>query len=116
MWMAKVRPEETPVEIIQFPTISEQKMLSLTNIHTNDATEKPFEIDMLVTSDNKISGLKMFENEDPEAIKRIDTRKPFVHTVEPGQSLYGIARQYGITIDDLQAWNKIPEEKTVTDN
>ena len=110
MWMARVRPEETPVEIIQFPTISEHKMLSLANIHTNEATEKPLEIDMLVTSDNKVSGLKMFENEEPEAIKRIDTRKPFVHTVVPGQSLYGIARQYGITIDDLQAWNKIPEE------
>jgi len=29
------------------------------------------------------------------------------HTVEPGQTYYSISRQYGVTVDELLAWNKL---------
>lgn len=33
------------------------------------------------------------------------------HTVQKGETLYGIARQYGISVDDLKRWNSIAENE-----
>ena len=29
------------------------------------------------------------------------------HTVSKGETLYGLSKQYGVTVDDLKAWNNL---------
>lgn len=41
---------------------------------------------------------------------RIKTKDGIIHTVGERQTLYSIAKQYGVTVDDLKAWNKINEK------
>ena len=33
--------------------------------------------------------------------------EPMIYRVRRGDSLYGIARKYGTTVDELKAWNKL---------
>ena len=35
-------------------------------------------------------------------------RRPVYHTVLRGEALELIARQYNVTVEDLQAWNDLP--------
>jgi LysM repeat protein len=37
-------------------------------------------------------------------------RSPTVHVVKPGETLYRISRQYGITVDKIRKWNKLPDD------
>jgi LysM repeat protein len=37
-------------------------------------------------------------------------RSPAVHTVKPGETLYRISRQYGVTVDKVRKWNKLPDD------
>ncbi|MGB9561696.1 MAG: LysM peptidoglycan-binding domain-containing protein, partial [bacterium] len=37
-------------------------------------------------------------------------REKFEHIVKKGESLYSIARQYGVSIDDLVEWNELPSD------
>ncbi len=52
------------------------------------------------------------EDEQPSA-QVVEPEKPqpdaAVHIVQPGEGLYGIARQYGVTVADLMAWNKLTD-------
>jgi len=41
---------------------------------------------------------------------RTRTKEGVVHTVGEKQTLYSIARQYGVTVDDLKKWNSIDEK------
>ena len=38
------------------------------------------------------------------------TRSPAVHVVKPGETLYRISRQYGVTVDKVRKWNKLPDD------
>jgi outer membrane murein-binding lipoprotein Lpp len=35
---------------------------------------------------------------------------PTVHVVKPGETLYRISRRYGITVDKIRKWNKLPDD------
>jgi LysM repeat protein len=35
------------------------------------------------------------------------------HRVRAGESLYGISRRYGVTIEELRRLNKLPQEATI---
>jgi len=37
-------------------------------------------------------------------------RSPTVHVVKPGETLYRISRRYGITVDKIRKWNKLPDD------
>jgi hypothetical protein len=37
-------------------------------------------------------------------------RSPAVHVVKPGETLYRISRQYGVTVDKVRKWNKLPDD------
>jgi nucleoid-associated protein YgaU len=37
-------------------------------------------------------------------------RSSTVHTVKPGETLYRISRQYGVTVDKVKKWNKLPDD------
>jgi LysM repeat protein len=33
-----------------------------------------------------------------------------IHVVKPGETLYRISRRYGVKIDTLRKWNKLPDD------
>jgi LysM repeat protein len=37
-------------------------------------------------------------------------RSSAVHTVKPGETLYRISRQYGVSVDKVRKWNKLPDD------
>jgi LysM repeat protein len=38
------------------------------------------------------------------------TRSPTVHVVKPGETLYRISRRYGVMVDKVRKWNKLPDD------
>lgn len=36
-----------------------------------------------------------------------DTPAPRTHEVRPGETLYALSRQYGVTVDELRSWNRL---------
>ncbi len=37
-------------------------------------------------------------------------RSPVVHVVKPGETLYRISRRYGVTVNEVKKWNKLPDD------
>jgi hypothetical protein len=37
-------------------------------------------------------------------------RSPAVHIVKPGETLYRISRQHGVSVDKIRKWNKLPDD------
>ena len=37
-------------------------------------------------------------------------RSPMVHVVKPGETLYRISRRYGVAVDMIRKWNKLPDD------
>jgi len=37
-------------------------------------------------------------------------QSPTVHIVKPGETLYRISRQHGVTVDKVRKWNKLPDD------
>ena len=37
-------------------------------------------------------------------------RSPTVHVVKPGETLYRISLRYGVTVDRVRKWNKLPDD------
>jgi len=35
---------------------------------------------------------------------------PNIHVVKPGETLYRISRRYGVKVDTLRKWNKLPDD------
>ena len=33
-----------------------------------------------------------------------------IHVVKPGETLYRISRRYGVKVDTLRKWNKLPDD------
>jgi hypothetical protein len=49
------------------------------------------------------------ERERQEAIAlAVNTRRPVYHTVQRGEALESLARQYNVTVEQLQEWNRLP--------
>lgn len=38
------------------------------------------------------------------------TQASNVHVVKPGETLYRISRKYGITVDNIRKWNRLPDD------
>jgi hypothetical protein len=37
-------------------------------------------------------------------------RSPTIHVVKPGETLYRISRKYGVTVEKVRKWNKLPDD------
>jgi LysM repeat protein len=37
-------------------------------------------------------------------------RSSSAHVVKPGETLYRISRKYGITVDNIKKWNRLPDD------
>ena len=54
--------------------------------------------------------------EEPAAASQTDSlaaapsRSPTIHIVKPGETLYRISRKYGVRVETLRKWNKLPDD------
>jgi LysM repeat protein len=53
--------------------------------------------------------------EDPAMPKQAESlqggmQSPTLHIVKPGETLYRISRQHGVTVDKVRKWNKLPDD------
>jgi FOG: LysM repeat len=47
----------------------------------------------------------------PPADLQMDAKVgPNIHVVKPGETLYRISRRYGVKVDTLRKWNKLPDD------
>ena len=64
-------------------------------------------------ADGITNGMTLFfpvENQDASAVNTAKALSANVHVVEQGETLYGLAKRYGVTIDDLIALNPDAEK------
>ena len=84
----------------------EEKNLNLTSDKTVAApvtiakAKKEISIPVVVENTTETTSL-------PKVIKCKDVATKDFHVIQQGESLYGIARRYGVRIDQLQAWNNM---------
>ena len=52
------------------------------------------------------------EGKDESAMESMTETKTggTIHVVKPGETLYRISRRYGVTVDKIKKWNKLPDE------
>lgn len=48
-----------------------------------------------------------FENASAFSFPDLDKGSPIYHQVKPGESLFRVARQYGVRVDQLREWNHL---------
>ena len=69
---------------------------------------------MLDTADQSASahGKAADVSAAPESIDSLlkDVGSSTVHVVKPGETLYRISRQHGVTVDKVRKWNKLPDD------
>jgi membrane-bound lytic murein transglycosylase D len=49
---------------------------------------------------------------DPSSSK--PTSSQLTHTVSPGETVFGISKKYGVTMDQLKNWNKIGSQNIIS--
>jgi LysM repeat protein len=47
---------------------------------------------------------------EPRESLQGSVRSPTIHVVKPGETLYRISRKYGVTVDKVRKWNKLPDD------
>jgi hypothetical protein len=51
------------------------------------------------------------ESSPPSSEMHMDAKSgPNIHVVKPGETLYRISRRYGVKVDLLRKWNKLPDD------
>jgi hypothetical protein len=51
------------------------------------------------------------ESSAPPPDMQMDAKsEPNIHVVKPGETLYRISRRYGVKVDTLRKWNKLPDD------
>lgn len=47
--------------------------------------------------------------ERPEPVSAPSTTEPLVHRVAPGETLFRLSQNYGVSVEDLRKWNNLPD-------
>jgi membrane-bound lytic murein transglycosylase D len=125
LWLQKVRPSSSPVEVITIPKSPEKRV---TEVAAQTTQNIPQQTEGVKVVDLTLSEKKEKETVIPQTIEEVGTQpteneefKPnipvqihqvnnYTHTVTNGENFYSIARKYNISVNDLWAWNKMNKE------
>lgn len=121
IWLQKKRPASRPPEYQQMPASPDTSTPELTQTE-NTAPTAPATILTAPTnsqvSPDTVAALDRADSvgtsePDSNALPDTSWTEPVenlkLHIVKPGQSYYSIARQYGVTVKQLYAWNNLSE-------
>ncbi len=127
LWLQKVRPSNSPVEVLTVPKSPSSKMPSTevvaqTTKNIPQQTEGIKVVDLTLTEAPKevVSTPQakeefVVQNTDNEEFKpnipvQIHQVNNYTHTVANGENFYSIARRYNISVNDLWTWNKMNKD------
>jgi membrane-bound lytic murein transglycosylase D len=105
------------------PTIPETVLVEESSKKNNNKPRRE-EDDIIVISDEpaepkKTPSVKKVDTDTPTVIIKTTPAKPAPisntneHTVDVGQTLYSVARQYNISVKDLAAWNNFTTDEKI---
>lgn len=57
-----------------------------------------------------MSGMSDLTESTKPGIKMASTPGPMIHVVKPGETLFRISRRYGVEVEKLKKWNKLPDD------
>ncbi len=117
------KPEEEKVTTSNKPNIPETVLVEESASKPNNKPRRE-EDDIIVISDvpvepKKTAPEKKTDTDTPTVIVKTTPAKPVPtsntgeHTVDTGQTLYSVARQYNVSVKDLAAWNTISTDEKV---
>ena len=77
----------------------------LTTSQDDGCFERPSISELLGTS-----GGSQPESQPPSDMQMDAKTGSNIHVVKPGETLYRISRRYGVKVDTLRKWNKLPDD------
>ena len=125
LWLQRVRPSNSPVEVINFPkpvikrpmtviaqtTKNISQQITGTKLVDLTLSEESKEA-ILTTSTKDESAVYPTENEEftPNIPVQIHQVNNHTHTVKSGENYYSIARRYNISVTNVWAWNNMSKD------
>jgi membrane-bound lytic murein transglycosylase D len=126
LWLSETRPTGTPVAYVK-PETSERQIKSENgSTHATDLGKDPEVINhrdpkrnsaVNTSPETREEVLKSDETSGPvkkEEPKNLRVSSKKVHDVRGGETLFGISKKYGVTVEDLQTWNDMEGSNTLS--
>ncbi len=108
LWLQQIRPESVPIEIRKVKKANEtadfyEPIVTESVIKANLIQEKEssYKTDSIVKSQDNLKIV------DQEVIVNHKSGAKALHVVQKGETLYSISQKYGISVDELKAWNSL---------
>ncbi len=102
---------ETPNDLkLSEPSISEFGLGDL-DFKDSDLTQldSDLSLDSIAALDSEFSPTPIDAPVETHMDTRMDSALGGMHTVEKGETLYRISRQYGVSVQDLKSWNNLSD-------
>lgn len=113
LWMDKTRPSDEPIAYHEMTRPVITKPVAQPTASTADIEDEIIELEK--------QGEDQMEEEvevEPIVVPVVDSseerRKVKIHTVAAGESLWGIAKNYEVKLDDLLRWNELPNPDAIS--
>ncbi len=127
LWMQKTRPKKTPIEYIKdiLPNKPTEPILASTetNKEVLESSKKPSKLDAKPIDSEPMSSTDPIFDSKPKAKEVITypkSKTPIAnnntHIVKNGETIYSIAKMYGITSNELKALNNIEPGEIIQEN
>lgn len=106
------KPNETLYDISQKYGVILENLYTYNNLSVNDyivaGTKiflKPPPLQQVATADDKAEGMQAKNEVQTDA-----SQNTITYTVQPRESLYGISKKYGVTVNDIKKWNHLKND------
>ena len=102
LWLQATRPKDVAVV---YQSMESNEISTVTQDEGPSRAVAPAK----PTPDTRQERQEIIENPPPVSPPKSAKSNQIVHVVQSGQTLYGISRQYQVSIADLRAWNNLSE-------
>ena len=109
--MARVQEEADAVKeaaMLERKAKADMKRAEAPAVKMPPAESTPSISDLLGTAPATESTASAFP--PPTEMQSETMGNPTIHVVKPGETLYRIGRRYGVKVDSLRKWNKLPDD------
>ncbi len=98
-------PEPINPEVFGDTAVKEKPKTAPINPPTTEKDTAGKVVDVIVPETDLDPIVQDVQDEDPDNILAY----PEYHIVQPGESMYGIAKKYGITVEQIKEWNELAD-------
>ncbi|WP_162555668.1 LysM peptidoglycan-binding domain-containing protein [Reichenbachiella versicolor] len=101
LWLKNRRPEQHAVEIKDLPMLPVDEAIPLKEIVKQHEKDDKLKIDTVRVDEHHEKIIVAEETDTNVKIKLVE------HTVQKGESLYAISKQFGVSVSDIMEWNSL---------